>query len=303
MFISVIIPVYNAERYLSSCLESLLAQRYDNFEVLLINDGSRDGSRAICESFALRDDRIRLFNRDNRGVSAARNYGLDHAQGDFVLFIDADDYLANDHLEQFAKSGIREGGIAFSNFTYEHESGRSVKASIQDVRIEGNSAACLDVVAQLLRQNCFGWCWCKLFSRATIERYKLRFLEDCDLSEDEIFTAEYCLHIDQIICNSHPTYHYRQLSDSLLHKSRKAEEIFRARTYVLRQYELLGYRDEVFYIVLRRQLSHLRAIMKRDNGAWNSQFSNESTLFLHRLWRDYLRSIRLEYIIGTKDLR
>ena len=115
MLVSVIVPVYNAEKYLPACLDSLLAQSLTDFELLLVDDGSRDASGAICDEYAVRDSRIRVFHIPNGGVSAARNLGLDHARGEFVVFVDADDRVMPDHLERFARSGIGEGGIAFCN--------------------------------------------------------------------------------------------------------------------------------------------------------------------------------------------
>lgn len=97
--ISVIVPVYNVEAYLARCLDSLLAQSCPDFEVLLIDDGSLDGSGKICDDYARKDDRIRVFHKQNGGLSSARNFGLDRMQGDCVTFVDSDDYLGRDCLK------------------------------------------------------------------------------------------------------------------------------------------------------------------------------------------------------------
>ena len=123
MRISVIIPVYNAERYLPTCIESLLVQTMPDFELLLINDGSTDNSKAVCDRYAAQDRRIRVFDSPNRGVSAARNLGLDQARGEFVVFVDSDDWVVPEHLQQFTESGIGEDGIAFTNL-FEERPGR-----------------------------------------------------------------------------------------------------------------------------------------------------------------------------------
>ena len=96
--ISIIIPVYNAERYLRFCLESILTQQMRDFEVLVVNDGSRDNSLVICEEYAERDSRVRVFDKPNGGVSSARNLALDNAQGEYVMFVDADDWVLPDAL-------------------------------------------------------------------------------------------------------------------------------------------------------------------------------------------------------------
>ena len=96
--ISIIVPVYKVEQYLPKCINSILAQTYQYWELLLIDDGSPDNSGKICDEFAQKDERIRIFHKKNGGVSSARNLGLDYAEGDYVMFVDSDDWLSNDCL-------------------------------------------------------------------------------------------------------------------------------------------------------------------------------------------------------------
>lgn len=98
--ISVIIPVYNDEKYLKQCIESVLTQSYRNLEVILVDDGSTDATPAICEDFRRQDDRIRVIYKQNEGVGASRNTGLAMATGDYILFIDHDDWLLEDHIQK-----------------------------------------------------------------------------------------------------------------------------------------------------------------------------------------------------------
>lgn len=107
--ISAIIPVYNVEKYLERCLKAVLAQTYSNLEILLIDDGSTDGSGGICDEVSGKDARIQVWHTENRGPSAARNLGLDHAQGRYVLFVDSDDILAVDHVS-FLYERLLESG-------------------------------------------------------------------------------------------------------------------------------------------------------------------------------------------------
>ncbi|NLK11775.1 MAG: glycosyltransferase family 2 protein, partial [Staphylococcus equorum] len=93
--ISIIIPVYNAERYLKKCIDSVLVQSYDNFELLLINDGSTDKSGDICKYYAEQDNRVKVFYKKNGGVSSARNMGIKYSKGDWLYFMDSDDFLSN----------------------------------------------------------------------------------------------------------------------------------------------------------------------------------------------------------------
>src|SRR5690606_27364966 len=100
--VSVIIPVYNAEKYLRECLDSVLAQTFTDFEVLLINDGSTDASGKICDEYAEKDSRIKVFHKENGGVSSARNLGLDNAKGEWISFVDSDDTIEQETLATLA---------------------------------------------------------------------------------------------------------------------------------------------------------------------------------------------------------
>ena len=101
--ISVIAPVYNVEKYLPRCIDSILAQTFTDFELLLIDDGSKDHSREICDEYAKKDSRIRVFHKENGGVSSARNLGLDNVKGEWITFVDSDDYLKMEFLSNLTK--------------------------------------------------------------------------------------------------------------------------------------------------------------------------------------------------------
>lgn len=97
--ISIVIPIYNAEKYLEECLNSIKNQTYKNFEVIMVNDGSKDDSETICMNFLRSDSRFRYLKKENAGVSSARNVGLDNVEGDYITFIDADDWVDENYLE------------------------------------------------------------------------------------------------------------------------------------------------------------------------------------------------------------
>lgn len=199
--VSVIVPVFNAELYLGQCLESLLAQRRTNFELLLVDNGSRDRSVEICRRYAQRDARIRLLHCPTPGASAARNFGLDHATGDYVVFVDADDWVEPDHLENLVGEGLGHAGIAFVNAFLPYE--------LQLAEVTAVGPECFGVFALLRRQTYFGWTWNKIFDRAIIERYGIRFDPRMRLHEDELFTSEYCRHVRRVRVSNRKSYHYR----------------------------------------------------------------------------------------------
>lgn len=307
MLFSVIIPVYNSERYLSECLDSVLAQRMTDFELLLVDDGSTDTSGAICDSYAACDPRVRVFHLQNGGVSRARNYGLDQARAEFVVFVDSDDRISPDHLQQFAESGIGENGIAFTNLFEERPGRRRGRAHTRiarmpDCHITGGRAACMPVLVQLLRTRSFGWACNKMFSRTTIEKYGLRFDSSIRYAEDELFTAQYCAHITHIVCNSNPTYHYRYVATSLLHGRIDPMTLMRVRRHIHEQYKRLDYSDEVLYLTARTQFSRLRRELRRTRK-WNAELVNELAQGILDNWKLYRQYARTEFRQGFYDTK
>ena len=97
--ISIIVPVYNAERYLGHCLESIIGQTYKKIEIILLDDGSTDNSGKICDEYALKDNRVKVFHTENKGPSAARNKGIENSNGEFIFFVDADDFIKSNALD------------------------------------------------------------------------------------------------------------------------------------------------------------------------------------------------------------
>ena len=115
--ISVIVPIYNVEDYIRQCFDSLLHQTYQNFEVLMINDGSPDNSTSICQEYAARDSRFRYFEKENGGISTAVNLGIEHSQGEYVTLMDPDDWADNDYLEVLYNAIVQEGAdVSISSY-------------------------------------------------------------------------------------------------------------------------------------------------------------------------------------------
>lgn len=114
---SIIVPVYNAEKYVRECIESVINQTCESWELLLVNDGSTDGSLEICKSF-LGDERISVFSKKNEGLSATRNYGLSRAKGDYILFLDSDDTIEPDSLERFQSIINKTGAEVIAGYAY-----------------------------------------------------------------------------------------------------------------------------------------------------------------------------------------
>lgn len=182
---SIIIPVYNAEKTLSRCLISILAQTEVDFEILLIENGSGDSSGEICGKFAAADSRVKLHIREtNCGPSGARNIGLEHAKGKYITFVDSDDYVETDYLAS-VKQGLENTDVAFLGYHRVLEDGSVVSTHIPDFSESDNY---YERLLQLYKQDLFGYTWIKAFRREAIGEH--RFSEELNLLEDEVFTCD-----------------------------------------------------------------------------------------------------------------
>ena len=136
--ISIIIPVYNTEKYLRRCMDSILNSAYKDFEILLINDGSTDSSPAICEEYSRQDSRIKVIHQKNQGVSVARNTGLDYCQGEWIVFVDSDDFISKDFLSLIAKEVHQDKDLLLFDFS-KYISGRaSADYPVHTLTFQGN---------------------------------------------------------------------------------------------------------------------------------------------------------------------
>ena len=182
MVFSIVIPVYNAEKTVGRCLDSILAQSFSDFQVILIDDGSRDQSLSICRAYSRADERITVVHQENRGPSAARNEGLRRAAGDWLCFVDSDDYIAPDYLEQL-NAGFRNTGadVLFFGYRKADREGRIIETRLPPAGLTGT-----ELVFELASRDMFGYTWIKCFSRQLVQ--DTIFPEDMSLFEDEIFT-------------------------------------------------------------------------------------------------------------------
>ena len=202
--ISVIIPLYNAEKYIVKCVESILRQSYENYELIIVNDGSTDDSSAQVK--AIHDSRIVYLEKENGGVASARNMGLDYADGDYCVFIDADDELNTDtYLEDLLRQSSFDyvvGGLTHCYYVNGVEQGRN------DVCLSEQEGALLhEMPSDFFVKGFVHTCCGKLFKRSIIEEQHLRF-EHVRLSEDSLFNAGYLKHIKSWKITDHAGYSY-----------------------------------------------------------------------------------------------
>lgn len=211
--VSIIIPVFNTEKYLRHCIDSVLSQTYKDFELLLIDDGSTDSSGSICDEYVAQDARVRVFHKENGGVSSARNVGLDNAQGEWVTFVDADDWIKPQYLEHlFGSIEKSDLVIAYATIYREEEHVGEEEYYPSHVVTEENFSV-------LFEENALIWHtspWGKLYRRRLIQNADLKFVENVHIGEDAIFLYSYMLSAKRINVTSWTDYcYYSQMSGSL----------------------------------------------------------------------------------------
>lgn len=204
--ISVIVPVYNAERSLHRCVDSILAQTYTDFELLLIDDGSTDGSGVICDEYTAQDSRIRVFHKPHGGASSARNMGLDYAKGKWIVFADADDYAYPCWLDNYNFNEVQDVDLiqqgAKSDKTIWMDDEPSAKCGFDyygDVQ---------GYLYEIVSKKMVGYLWMKAFRSQIIHDYHLRFDTLLTLQEDGVFALNYLLHCTRIRSVNKQGYFY-----------------------------------------------------------------------------------------------
>lgn len=219
--VSFIIPAYNCENYIRECIESILYQDDPSFEILIINDGSTDETHSILKEYSELDTRIRVFNVNNGGPSKARNIGLDNARGEWIIFVDSDDWVDKDILTRLELFNSDNPDIVFWGFRRCFDNNTSEICVPQQYPTARDD---INIYNQLLylivsKEEYFGYSWNKIYKQSIIQKYHIRFNEDLSVREDELFALTYCCHIQSIKIINYTPYNYRFIQNSLSHNA------------------------------------------------------------------------------------
>lgn len=212
--ISIIIPVYNCEDYLSDCINSVVSQDYNNWEIILVDDHSTDSSFQICKNYSGKFSNVKAIVNEKKGVSSARNFGIENVSGDYIVFLDSDDMLQKNALNALM---LMVEGHEFGMGTYSsiYTNGVREKHPIQP--FEGKIQDFLPIIYNyILTPILQGPCW-KIFKKDIIDKYQLRFPENMSYGEDAFFVYEYLLHIKTLKICDKDVYIYRISDISLSH--------------------------------------------------------------------------------------
>lgn len=215
--ISFIVPVYNVEKYLERCLDSILRQTCQDFEIVLVDDGSIDSSGKICDRYAEIHNCISVYHKKNGGLASARNYALKYAKGEWIAFVDSDDWIEEDYVEQVLK---------ISNVNYQCESivfGYYIEYVENDYTLHRKFEIDSDMklsqaIEQMEQKGMFNCVWNKVYSNKLLQKYKIIFEKGMEPGEDLLFNCNYFQYISTCSVSNRELYHYMRQGENTLTK-------------------------------------------------------------------------------------
>lgn len=298
--ISVIVPVYNVAPFLQACIDSLLTQRYQDFELLLVDDGSTDGSDAICEEFAQKDPRVVALHQENEGASSARNLGIDNARGEFVVFVDADDLVTEVFLEHLMESNADMVVAGLRKFGAKNDT--SLPTRRDDYGI-GELSAHWNTPPEMNYLYCYPVA--KRFRTSLLREHSVRFDESLFFSEDMCFNMSYYCFAETFTELPYADYLYRIMNITRDEKYRMSASDLITHYESLeacfnRLYETIG-RNTLSFV---RDNTNLRVLRKfyaflMHDGITRAEFVQNARTFREKEWSSYM----LGLLQGKKERR
>ena len=296
--ISIIVPVYNVEKYIRRCVDSLINQTYRNLEIILVDDGSPDNSGAICDEYAKLDSRIKVIHKENGGVSSARNVGLDNASGEYIGFIDADDYIDLQMYEVLCNNMVNNG-VQISMGIYALENGKGefiphYRVSLTEVLDKAQT------IAEMLKQVKYTCSLCdKLFSSKLIG--DIRFDETISHNEDLLFVYQLMKNSEKAVYTSKPMYYYcnNEQSASRVSFSDKNTTMLKAQTMVLE--DIKENIPEIYDVALTEYVKTV--IFNLDSIARSGYQNKEYIEKLRKIVKDNLKFFLKSYVAKGYKMR
>lgn len=224
--VSFIVPIYNKEKCLENCVDSLLAQNYSSYEIILVNDGSTDKSKEICNHYAENSDKVKVIHQANAGVSCARNAGIEKAEGEYIIFVDSDDWMEPDAVSTLmGQTTIAD--LTFFGSIFHYPDRIALSYIPEDSYYKSFSElqkGLINLLKNPKHPDYVGYTWNKMFKNDIIRQYKLRFIEKLSIREDEAFTFAYATHCNTLATLSNLLYHYQYSPNGLTWGDKKNAE-------------------------------------------------------------------------------
>lgn len=276
--LSVIIPVHNSERYLKQCIESIIGQSYKNMEIIIVENNSTDSSKKICNDYVKKDKRIRLLSESKKGAAAARNRGLSEAKGDYITFVDSDDWLDQKAYEVVMSSIEKENAdIACYSFDYVDESGDKLNWYTPRLNkykakkpLEGFDIAKIFLTSKDIE----GFCWNKVFRKSIFLQNRIRFEEEKTAYEDMAILFDAICCCQRAVVVPEKLYFYRQMNSSLTHLDyeNKNEEYNDSVNHIIRTAKKYGLTKQTEIFIASREIYSLYDSVKC-NGLSRNRYS------------------------------
>lgn len=253
--VSIIVPIYNTERYLSKCIESICRQTYRHLQIILIDDGSTDGCGAICDEYAARDVRIRVFHRENSGLVATRMFGLSVATGCYVAWVDSDDWIEPETYERMIATAITgDCDMVWCDVMGVHKD-KTVLASI----LYSNAPS--EMIRRILKGEVPGWLWNKLIRRTFYDSVNLQLHVDDNMMEDMLQSVELLCANPKMGYISQPMYCYNRTNESAMTAESRTDiaikglnNIRHIHDYLTAQGMFNAYRSEFAFLAMKAKL-------------------------------------------------
>lgn len=315
--VSIIVPMYNVEKYIEKCITSLLEQTYKNCEIIIVNDGSEDKSSEIVEKIATQNGNIKIINQKNSGVSVARNTGIENANGDYIIFVDADDYLAKDFVEymvKLIKMNNSEFAYSISNFKKENEK-ETQNEFIKEISNE-------ESVGLLLSPDVTVGCWNKIYKRDMLIKNNIFFRTDLFYGEGLFFIINVSKYAKNITIGNRKVYYYRRNNENSATTLFKIEKYYNGEKSLNLIGEKINLNNDYIKSMYLLHIStfYLGAIIKiienkkkkeykKEYKSWKKSLSNNLLYIIKSKYISLYRKIMLmvggicPYIIATLDKR
>lgn len=294
--ISIIVPVFNTEKYLDKCIQSILGQTYSNIELLLIDDGSTDSSGAICDKYVTQDSRVRVFHKPNEGVSIARNWGLDNAKGEWITFVDSDDWIDTDMYEEMYNAVMQnKADMVSCDLLMEHKDYSRIFSYNNKYDDHQLMYDCLVPISV----EYFAMCN-KLVSREVYDRGGIRASIGPNMWEDvELMTKIRYFSKSSCVINK-PFYHYNRMNESSITSTLKVlsrvegqvERVKEIERFFIKQ----GEDNKFKHFISLLKFEAKSALFGYDKRVWMKTF-NEAKWSLHKLLHVYRKQLILKFYL------
>lgn len=286
--VSIIIPMYNSERYIINCLNSVISQNYQNIEVLVVDDGSNDNSYTLCQKASEESNCLKVLHKENGGVSSARNFGLDNCSGELITFVDADDYIEPYHIASLVEALKDDIDCSICGYCLDYSGIYNVYACTQTLYLDVRQAMYNMLIPTMYQ----GFVCNKMFRRSIIEANQVRLREDIFYCEDLLFCAEYFRFCHRVCCIMPATYHYRQHIESTVNRQnvspKQLERMLTGITVLHSCADLYNNYPEISALALARAGTEYARIFRR---AYSSGASKITANMLLRDMRSYKNNV------------